>query len=310
VLSAMSSMISATPSLLSLLTMCSISFLLAPPARSAEPIEPSLKQLGQTRLLLLNSTDPDSLALAALLSSGDQSLALIEHATAAAPDRADLVMLQLDICQKVNSCEVVAIEHKLRQRDPLNAAGWAGDLVRASAANDEAARDIALIEMSRKQRFDTYYTALAAQLGNAAASTHKLSREQALTLVIGYLAAQPIPVYETASKACKGERLQRSGVIEACKDLARVFQQGDTYLTEIIGIAIAKRVWPEDSAEWKAATETRRVYDYRSKLWIKLFGGDEQLDEYLKLAGVYHREQDLWAAQLIAAGVNPSPPVE
>jgi len=39
------------------------------------------------------------------------------------------------------------------------------------------------------------------------------------------------------------------------------------------GVAIAKRVWPENSPEWKVAAEERRVYDYRSKLYSKLDSG-------------------------------------
>jgi hypothetical protein len=85
-------------------------------------------------------------------------------------------------------------------------------------------------------------------------------------------------------------------------------QNSDTYVTEMIGVAIVKRVWPEDSPEWKAADEQRHVYDYRSKLYPKL----EQRslihpDEYLTLCAQYRRESDLFAAQLTAAGYDPFP---
>lgn len=78
----------------------------------------------------------------------------------------------------------------------------------------------------------------------------------------------------------------------------------------MIGVAIAKRVWPQDSPEWKAASEARRVYDYRSKLWLKLDLPDNaHIGEYLALCSKYRREQDLWLAQIIAAGGDPNPPV-
>jgi hypothetical protein len=77
----------------------------------------------------------------------------------------------------------------------------------------------------------------------------------------------------------------------------------------MIGVAIAKRVWPEGASEWKAAAEQRRVYDYRSKLYQKL----EQRalthpEEYLALCAQNRREADLFAAQLTAAGYDPDPP--
>ena len=92
------------------------------------------------------------------------------------------------------------------------------------------------------------------------------------------------------------------------RGVAKALQNGDTYLTAMIGVSIAKRVWPEDSPEWKAAAEQRRVYDYRSKLYQKL----EQRalthpGEYLTLCEQNRRESDLFAAQLTAAGYDPNP---
>jgi hypothetical protein len=105
--------------------------------------------------------------------------------------------------------------------------------------------------------------------------------------------------------------LQQPGVTEVCRGVAKALQNGDTYVTEMIGVAIAKRVWPEDSPEWKAAAEERRVYDYRSKLYSKL----EQRalthpGEYLTLCTQNRREQDLFAAQLTAAGYDQNPPAQ
>jgi hypothetical protein len=84
---------------------------------------------------------------------------------------------------------------------------------------------------------------------------------------------------------------------------------GDTYLTEMIGVAIAKRVWPENSAEWNAAVDARRVYDYRSKLFSAL-QGEKFAKEYLALCAQNRREQDVFLALLIKDGKNPNPPPE
>ena len=197
----------------------------------------------------------------------------------------------------------------MREVDPTNAAGWVGALVRASSANDEEATDAALAAIGQKARFDIYYTTLVSRLSDAITRTHKMSPEEALATVIGYQAAAPIPGYGAAAKACKGDRLQRVGVVEACRGVASAFQQGDNTLAEVIGIIITKRVWPEDSPEWKAAAEARRVYDYRSKLVLKLdIANNTHMEQYLKLCHTSRREQDLWLAQIIAAGENPNPP--
>jgi hypothetical protein len=269
-------------------------------------------QIEQTIAALKRMADPDSLAAAGLLSVDkhrDQSLPLIQRAIAASPMRADLIFLQAEVCAKVGSCDPVAIDNRLREVDPTNAAGWAGALVRANFSNDEEAKDAALAAIGHGDRFDIYYTTLVSRLSEAVIQVRKMSAQEAVVTVIGYQAAEPIPGYEAAARVCKGDRLQRVSVNEACRNVARAFQRGDTYLTEMIGVAIAKRVWPEDSSEWKAAAEARRVYDYRSKLWLKLDGPDNaHIEKYLALCSKYRREQDLWLAQIIAAGGNPNPP--
>jgi hypothetical protein len=115
----------------------------------------------------------------------------------------------------------------------------------------------------------------------------------------------------TPNTAQHQERLQQPAIVETCRGVARALQRGDTYLTEIIGITIAKRVWPENSAEWKEAAKARRVYDYRSTLFVKLAQrGEKAAGEYLTLCAQNRREQNVFLAQLIKAGENPNPPAE
>jgi hypothetical protein len=282
-------------------------------ATSSEAKETGLAaHIEQAISALRHRTDADSLAAAGLLSLDkhrDRSLPLLEQAIVAAPTRTELIWLQLELCQKMGSCDVLPIEGRLRDLDPSNAAGWIGALVRANSSNDEGAKDTALAVVAHADRFDTYYTTLTARLGEAVIRVHKMTPLEAVATIIGHQAAEPIPGYEAASVACKGERLQRTGVNEACRGVAQAFEHGDTYLAEMVGTAIAKRVWPEGSAEWKAAVETRRVYDYRSKLILNLDVPDgAQMEKYLGLCAKYRREEDLWVAQIVAAGLNPSPP--
>jgi hypothetical protein len=257
-------------------------------------------------------TDADSLAAAGIMSIGsrrDDALPLLVRAVAASPDRADLAWLQALRCAQVASCDPALIERRLRELDPANGAGWWGAITRAGAAHDTEGTDAALAAISRSERVDIYWTSLISHLGRALARTKSMSLEESEVAMIGYLAAQAIPAYQYISTSCKGEHLQQPGVIEVCRGVAKALQNGDTYITEMIGVAIAKRVWPEDSPEWRAAAEERRVYDYRSELYPKL----EQRalthpDDYLTLCSQNRREQDVFAAQLVAAGYDRNPP--
>jgi hypothetical protein len=274
-------------------------------AKWTRPMEQAITALTQR-------TDADSLAAAALLNVSerrDQSLPLIARAIAAAPDRADLHWLQAQLCRQFPPCDPEPIERRLRELDPTNGAGWFGALSRASTSENDAAREAALAAIGHSERVDIYWTTLIAALTRAAANSKKLSLEESETAIIGVLAAEAIPAYHYASDACKGEHLQRTETLDSCRGLATAFQRGDSYLTEMIGVAIAKHVWQQDSPEWKAAAEARRVYEYRSKFSAKLdFRGEKQAEQYLALCEQHHREQDVFAAQVIALGENPNPP--
>jgi hypothetical protein len=269
----------------------------------------------QAAAVLAKRTDADSLAAAGLLSlesMRDQSMALLTRATQAAPERPELVWLQAESCQRLPSCDPEPMERRLRTLDPSNGASWMGALARANASKDLVAVDAALVALSQSERVDIYYTTLLARLSRAAGQSGKISLPEAQILVIGYLSAQAIPAYGPASNACKGDRLQRPDILEVCRGVAKAFERGDTYITEMIGVAITKRVWPEGSPEWRAAVEARSVYEYRSKLWSQLetneMYGQPEAERYLALCDKNPREQDVLMAQLVAAGRNPNPP--
>jgi hypothetical protein len=286
--------------------------LLALPASAETQEAKSARRTEEIISALKQRTDPDSLAAAGIMSMGkhsDQSLGLLARAIAAAPARPDLVWAQALRCAQLPPCNPEPIEQRLRELDPTNGAGWWGALARAGAAHDTEATDAVLAAISHSDRLDIYWTTLVAHLGTAVADTKKMSMAESEVAIIGYIAAQAIPAYLYISSSCKGDRLQQAEVTEVCRGVARSLQRGDTYITEMIGVAIAKRVWPEDSPEWKAAAEERRVYEYRSSFYSKMTRREiTHPGEYLTLCAQNRREQDVLLAQLIKAGINPTPP--
>jgi hypothetical protein len=283
-------------------------------ASSDARIAKAQKRTDQTIAALELMTDADSLAAAAILSTGndnDRSSSLLARAITAAPNRPDLLWLQAMRCAQLPPCNPAPIERRLRELDPSNGTGWWAEMTRAGSAHDSEGTDAALAAIGRSERVDVYWTTLIAHLSRAVANTKKMSLEESEVTIIGYLASQAIPPYQYVSTSCKGERLQQPGVTDICRGVAKALHNGDTYVTEMVGVAIAKRLWPEHSPEWNAAAEQRRVYDYRSKLYQKL----EQRalsnpNEYLTLCVQNRRESDLFAAHLVAAGYDPNPPAQ
>jgi hypothetical protein len=73
------------------------------------------RKIQRTEQLLIRAGDADSLAAAAMLSSGPtvnagERLTLIAQAVSKAPDRPDLVWLNIQLCTKGDSCNSEPLE--------------------------------------------------------------------------------------------------------------------------------------------------------------------------------------------------------
>jgi hypothetical protein len=277
------------------------------------------RHFNQALTELEHSTDADSLAAAAMLSQftqprphEDAVYALLARAMAAAPERADLAWLSIQACRDIAACDVEPEVDRLRALDPSNGAGWLNAVARANAADDEAAKIAALSALARAERVDVYWTTLIVHLTRALAATRQVPLNHALVEVIGAVGARAIPAYMPTLSLCKGERLNNDEVLQDCRRVALAFERGDTFITEIIGLAIARRAWPADSPEWKAAEEEARVARYRmrtaSNYGLQSWLGARWARQYLSLCEQNRREQDVALAQIVKAGKSPDPP--
>ena len=273
------------------------------------------RRFDKAAVILEHRGDADSLAAAALLRGvrqRDQALALAVRASAAAPERPELAWLRVQVCNSTPYCDAQSLEPDLRRLDPSNGIGWMGELARAVSVGDQRAQDAALQAMGRAQYFDVYWTPL---IGRLAAALHGtgLSPGEAMVYLNGAYAVYSFPPLSPASTSCKGARLQRADILAACRGVARVFENGDTDLVEMIGAAIATQVWPDGSAERAAALRRRQVFDYREALWrvlsTQMLGHKAWAERYIALCKVNRREQDVVRVQLLEAGKNPEPPL-
>ena len=266
--------------------------------------------------VLKKSNDADSLAAAAVMlweSDSRVALSLLERSTALAPDRPEYAWLQLLACAQSTTCDPKPLEARLLALAPRNGAASMVALSIADKANDDAARIAALEQLGRSDRVDIYWT-LISRMGPAVAETRKMTLLEAVTAVIGKVIAVALPTYAPFSNSCKGDRLNSERVVQLCRDAAHALMRGDCLVTEMVGVAVAKRVWPQGSPEWKAALDARRLYSFRSRNWQESGCCETQNDastrEYLRLLATYPREQDVFKAQMIAHGIETDPPAD
>jgi hypothetical protein len=265
---------------------------------------------------LEKKTDADSLAAAGLLraveSKPETAVDFLTRASARAPERADLVWLQIQICQRIASCGPEPAEAQLRTLDPSNGAGWLNALSRAGASKNEAAQLTVLTTLAGTERVDFYWTTLIVHLTEAIAATGEVPQSEALVYVIGVLAAEAMPAYQTISDLCNDDRLKDADVVKDCRAVALAFEHGDTDVTEMVGVTIAKRVWSANTVEWARASEARRIHEYRSALLMHstfyTLPPARWASKYLALCAKNRREQDVEVGEILEEGKNPDPP--
>jgi hypothetical protein len=270
-------------------------------------------RVARTEAALIAAGDPDSLQAAALLGDGDpaQRLRLIERAATAAPARPDIVWWQLQLCLRVADCDPQPIEARLHALDPGNGATWSAALERSARLKDAAALQATLAAISNSERFSVYWNASIVHTANAVIRTRAMEPKSAFVRAIGAAAAQTIP-YRRMTDFCRGRTLQQAADLATCRRLAAVLRRGDTYLTEMVGLFLARRVWPERSTEYLAAVDERRVAQYRTRADDRLTtrrGLDNAwVQSRLELLATHDTEQDVVLADLTRAGLNPDPP--
>ena len=146
-------------------------------------------------------------------------------------------------------------------------------------------KDLSAIATSR--RFDTYWNATIVHITNAILKTHTMDLPTALVATIGMALATGVPAYQTIVNACMGDPLQDPDVLSTCRQVSTAMRGGDTYMTEMVGIAIAERAWPEGSPTYVDAINARRVAHYRmnadGKLGLHLFSFSQYAAKRLQL---------------------------
>jgi hypothetical protein len=269
------------------------------------------QRLQRAVVALEKRNDPDALAAAALIGNHGVSVDLLGHALALAPDRPDLLWLQIQLCAQAGDCHSEPVEQRLQVLDPTNAAGWLRALTRAYAAKDAAAVDTALAAMAHTEHLDIYWTRLIGSLSTALTSSGQVSLSEAVVAVLGKTSAIAVPAYQAASKSCQGERLERPQGLDDCRAVAVALQRGDTIITTMMGSSMAQRLWPAASPESLAAAAARRVQSYRSEVLSKLMEPDLLTEpgarRFVQELLESRREQDMILAELRFHHIAPDP---
>jgi hypothetical protein len=274
------------------------------------------ERLRRLETYLAARRDPDSLAAAALFErvvagfTGPDSHDLAARAVAAAPTRAELAFLQLQLCASDADCDTRPLETRLRQLDPDNGITWTYALLRADRVNDEAERKTARDGFARARRVDVYWNKLVSHLTAAAAGHAGFDTSAAMIEVIGIEAAFTTAL-QPVSRACSETAIKQPDILVECRQITSAFRKGDTTLSELYGSSLAARLWPTGSPEGLEIATERRILHYRSDLMTRNAAKVNSDGAARTLAAMYVRyptEQTAFRALFIDLGLNPDPP--
>jgi len=274
------------------------------------------KKITVTRAALVSAGDPDSLAAAALLArwpddGGITGLPLIARAAAEAPDRPDLTWLYAQFCAQNQSCDFEPVLMHLRSLDPKNGVAWIEPLSRSATSVDPRQNRTRLAAVASAERFDVYLNSIVAHTTTAIIKTGTMDTPNALASVLGLAVAEAIPAYTQLTSLCKGDALNDPHVLDDCRRLSAVLRRADTYISEMVGTAIAKKVWAEGDPEYQNALSALRTIHYRMDMELKIDvnqWNEEFASRYLQLLASHRTEQEVGLAQLMGAGISPDPP--
>jgi len=276
---------------------------------------------------LIARADPDSLAASALFArvlakSGNRkpidpassaaALDLAARAVAAAPDRPELLLEQLQLCQDVPSCNSETLEARLRQLDPENGMPWTYALMRAASANDLEAMRLQRAGLARAQRVDWYWNQIVFHASTAAAGKAGFNLDDAMIEVIGIEAAFPAAL-QPVTQVCSAQEVQQAQVLAQCRQIAAAFRRADTSLFQMVGMSLGTRLWPEGSVERAQIAAERRALHYRTDLMTRNEGKVNSVAALRSLAtllGQYRTEQEAFHALFIGVGLDPEPPAD
>ncbi|HWK48894.1 MAG TPA: hypothetical protein VNR40_03365 [Steroidobacter sp.] len=273
------------------------------------------------------STDVDEMAAAALAlwgtnasANGSQALTQIQKAAQAAPQRPEILWLHLRLCMEVQGCEPEPIEARLRKLDPENGVVWLGPLARAQARRDARASAQIVEMMSKAANFNVYWTTLIAKLSppmsrmpvaTSVPQPVPTPLTNAMNSTVNWLSTLVASAFRPLSAACDEQQVRDPETRVRCGQVAQALQNSDTTLVEGLGLGIAQRLAPANSAALMQITERIQTLRYQNQSAGTIVTAQVEKERFsqqmLKLMQQLKKEQDVSRAILRWAGKPLTP---
>jgi hypothetical protein len=253
-------------------------FLLSRPTAAGDDFTFKLPE-GQVDALVRKG-DVDSLLAAAALTAlvdipaeAERSRAVeyARRASSAAPSDPVVQAIWLGICREFIECDRHGAAKDLERAAPDNALSWMLLMEDAAKAHDVAGVDGALERVASSSHLRLYWNPMVTRITDALTADgvrplNRLSywsRRENFATAVGAAAMIGLPAFLPVKQVCIGaidlERRSR------CDLLLQLMRNGDTLLTQHLGIALTLKSAEPDSEAYRAAIARRRELDWISE---------------------------------------------
>jgi hypothetical protein len=228
---------------------------------------------------LVREGTADSLATASLLAHSDainsgaamlQPADLIKNAIALAPERPELIWIQLRDCDDKRCTEEMQIAKRLQTLDPGNGLAWLPNLLAAQARDSPAEATQAVAQIGAGVHMSIYWNALTVMIFDSL--THDVNSQRPATFgrsadarlsgAIGILAAFIIPPMQAMVRACRLDQFDEPGRRAACESMVASMETSDVVILQSLGLSLQEKWWPDGSPQREALLLRHRQQRY------------------------------------------------
>jgi hypothetical protein len=234
---------------------------------------------------------------------------LIERAVSMAPNRPELVWLQLRDCESRRCTDEAQIAARLKEIDADNALAWLADLNAAQSGSPEEVSH-ALERMGGAAAARVYWNRLTVMMFDALTHHDRQEPPTAITQhaddrlmhVTGVLAALDAPAFRSLAYACRPAEFVVAGRRAACETVMARLAASDAVVPHLVRLSVLEAWWPAATVEGAALRMERLQRRYLTVESNKVRKGRADADAETRVNSMRRlaTEEDVERAMLAA----------
>jgi hypothetical protein len=228
---------------------------------------------------LVREGTADSLATASLLAHSHainsgaamlQPADLVKDAITLAPERPELIWIQLRDCDDKHCADEMQIAKRLQALDPGNGLAWLPNLLAAQARDSPSEVTQAVAQVGAGEHMSIYWNALTLMIFDSLShdvesqrpAKFGLSANERLIGAIGIMAAFDIPSMQAMVRACRVNQFDEPGRRAACESMVASMDTSDVVILQSLGLSLQEKWWPDGSPQREALLLRHRQQRY------------------------------------------------